>query len=145
LMFAGSWLGGDLPSLEEWKKAAGYYDRAGRAGPYEDGWQEKDGIAINRSESGPLPVNASTKDRSIYKIRDMAGNGKEWTRDIHGTRIQLRLGVKLGRFDLVDQVGRSYMDENPLNFTDLKDDRIQGRQEGTPEGTCGFRVMLNVP
>jgi hypothetical protein len=152
-LMCADWLGGDLPSLEEWRKAAGYYDaskQAGRAGPYEDGWQDKGGVGIDRPVDGPLPAdaskaNASKKDRSICGIRDMAGNGKEWTRDFHLKKTRFLPGEKPGQFDAVVQVGRSYMAEDPLNFSDLDDHKIQAGLGGTTDAYCGFRVMLNVP
>src|SRR5262249_46463629 len=73
--FAAS-VGGKLPTEPQWRKAAGASDDD-RRGPFDGGW-ERGGIPVGREE--PAPVGESRADKSVYRCRDMAGNGKEWTR-----------------------------------------------------------------
>src|SRR5262249_55581453 len=78
------WLGGNLPSVAEWNKASGYYeDKEKRGeGPFISAWKKGE-IAVDRGLEGPMPVGTASKDISVFKIRDMAGNGFEWTRDLY--------------------------------------------------------------
>jgi hypothetical protein len=138
------WLSGDLPSLAQWKKAAGYYNRGGKSGPVDRAvkW-EKDEVGCDRAELGPLAVDKSTKDVSPNGIRDTAGNGKEWTHNIHNSpskRVPLK--PPIGQLDLVVQVGKSFAAPEPLLYTELDDDQLDKIRYGDPDDYCGFRVVL---
>ncbi len=80
-----TWLGGKLPSAEEWDKAAGFNDRPSRGH-----WsllQHRVGcndIAVDRENEGPVPVGSSKDDVSVFGVRDVAGNGWEFTRTSFG-------------------------------------------------------------
>jgi hypothetical protein len=82
------WLGGNLPTAEQWDKAAGVYDRGDRDGPYKGKWDEKNPpkIAVNLGDLGkPQPITTPEgheDDVSVFGCRDMSGNGFEWTRSI---------------------------------------------------------------
>ena len=73
-----------LPTIKQWDKAAGFFDRQGREGPYLMTWAGLPGeIAVGRKEEeGPMPVGTATHDISWIGCRDMAGNGLEWTRNV---------------------------------------------------------------
>src|SRR5690606_21822230 len=72
-----AWLGAELPTGKQWDKAAGRFD--GAEGPFRSGW--KPGmIALDRLEPGP--VGTFPADESLYGCRDLAGNGRELTRDL---------------------------------------------------------------
>jgi hypothetical protein len=78
------WLGGDLPMPSEWDKAAGRYESNRAEGPFQGTWDpnHKTAIAVGRDREGPMEVGKATKDISIFGCRDMAGNGREWTRKL---------------------------------------------------------------
>ena len=74
------WLGGALPSVEQWDKAAGRFESDRGVGPFESPFAAGE-IAIGREKLGPLPVGSAVKDVCKFSgCRDMAGNGLEWTR-----------------------------------------------------------------
>jgi serine/threonine protein kinase len=138
------WLGGDLPSVDQWRKAAGMYEPGGRPGPFTESFKEGE-VAVDRAEEGPLPLGAAAKDRSAFGLRDVAGNGKEWTHNVypaHKGRVPLE---KPAQFDRVLQVGRSYAHPEPLRFTDLDDAKVTGAPYDKPDPYCGFRVVLLMP
>lgn len=140
------WLGGDLPSLEQWRKAAGYYNRGSKFGPYDPVFKKGE-IGINRPEQGPLFVDESTKDLSPYGIRDMAGNGKELTHNlqINNTK-RVPLSPPIPQFERVIQVGKSYAaPEPPLQFTDLEQEKLETAPYNGTDEYCGFRVVFKVP
>jgi len=64
-MGAAKWLGGTLPSPEQLDFAAAF--------------EELRGAAVKRRDEGPAPVGSTGSDRSKHDIRDLAGNGWEWT------------------------------------------------------------------
>ena len=80
----GPWVGGNLPTVQQWDKAAGRFEPAVGEGPFKGPWsleEDKDRtqVAVNRDQAGPLPVGQASKDVSVFGVRDMAGNGREWT------------------------------------------------------------------
>ncbi len=87
--FATKWIeGGSLPTLVQWARAAGYYDRApDREGAYEGKWGPalEGHIAVDlKPDEPPFPRSRPTKDVSIFGCRHMSGNGAEWTRNYIG-------------------------------------------------------------
>jgi len=147
-------LGGKLPSVKQWDKAAGRDEPNHSDGPYQGPWspdddKNKDQIGVNRGDEGPLEVGRASKDVSIFGCRDMAGNGREWTCKIESARI----GGKEPDFPLdhpdnyTDKVvlrGRNYMEDTPLNFNDLsKRPETLGYLE--TKFDVGFRVVLEIP
>jgi hypothetical protein len=76
--FASAWLGGNLPTAEQWDTAAGRYADPRGEGPYRGKWAAgRDDVALR----GPRPVGGSPGDVSPFSgCRDMGGNGYEWTR-----------------------------------------------------------------
>jgi formylglycine-generating enzyme required for sulfatase activity len=77
------WLGGRLPTEDQWKRAAGCYE--GQQGPTSGATDDQpatdeSGVSYARIQTGPLPVGVAQRDRSPFGCRDMAGNGREWTR-----------------------------------------------------------------
>lgn len=142
------WLGGNLPTMEQWDRAAGVYD--GDPGPFEKGWTppevmtpDNEDIAVG-GRATPLPVGEAKRDRSRYGCRDMAGNGLEWTRSLRLISVGNAM-VPLKdpqRDDRVELRGREFTKNSPLvfkKFTPLQESYL-GWQE-----TISFRVMLEIP
>ncbi len=82
------WLGnGHLPDVAEWERAAGYFESntelPARDGDFQLGGAAPD-VALQRGDVGPLEVGAAKKDISRFGIRDVYGNGLEWTRELVG-------------------------------------------------------------
>jgi hypothetical protein len=138
------WLGGSLPSLEQWDTAAGIYlaqpDPA-HAGPFRGKWDPagpRPKIAIDRVNEGPSPVGTSADDVSPFGCRDMAGNGKEWTSH-----------ESSGRFRTVTLRGKSYDQAQPLLYADLLDHddqaHIGGLEPTETNPYTGFRIVIEAP
>ena len=128
-------LSGDLPTSEQWDKAAGFYDRESSdpehddRGPFLRGWSpnDKEQIAIRREKEGPLPVGTATKDISRFGCRDMAGNGWEWTRPDEKLPIA------------ADLRGRKFSDSQPFLFNDPHNDTAVADKHYSG---IGFRVVI---
>ncbi|MBI3408939.1 MAG: protein kinase [Planctomycetes bacterium] len=150
------WLGGFLPSIDQWEKAAGRFEKNRGVGPYLADWDKNSGgIAIGRGKLGPVPVGTSLKDHSLLGCNDMAGNGMEWTRSYRGDN---EIGEFLGDpskmkddFRLTRR-GNEFASPTPLTF-----EHLEGRFSGvhvlelymdasdrTALARTGFRVVLEV-
>jgi hypothetical protein len=148
-------LDGYLPTIKQWDKAAGRDDPNAGEGPYQGSWKaeedpDKTQIAVGRGEIGPLEVGRATKDISVFGCHDMAGNGREWTRELFtssGPEREIPIkGRKPDNFtDKVYWRGRSYCEDEPLRFSELKKtDKQNSDAEGYSEVKfdISFRVVL---
>ncbi len=135
------WLGGALPTCQQWDTAAGLYlpDAAQRQGPFLEEWKKSttpgDAIAINRE--GTLPINEANDDISPFGCRHMAGNGAEWTRDASD-----------GAFSSAQLRGRQYFKKEPLLYRDLRDKDKQAKLESedltATSPYIGFRIVIEL-
>ncbi len=133
------WLGGNLPALLQWDKAAGRLD--GAKAPFHDPEQPlaPGDVAVGRAAEGPMPVGTARRDVSPFGCRDMSGNGKEWTRsmDDGGNFVPVPEPTE----DMLVIVrGREYFRPRPLFFADRVDHELYF--EAKPG--LGFRVALNL-
>lgn len=145
------WLGGLLPTTRQWDQAAGRWNHPPELrGPYAADWDAQaadafERIAVHRLAEGPLPAGAAADDISPLGCRDMAGNGREWTRDIHLSQQQVPLAAP-GNLDMVLTRGRSYVDERPLDYADLDDEfQTEISNYHAAEADLGFRVVIELP
>jgi serine/threonine protein kinase len=122
-------LGGRLPSAQELDRAAGWpSDEAdGPAKP-----------AVGRGEEGPRGVSEDG-DVSWAKVRDLRGNGREWTSDT----------FEVGEAKFAVLRGQRYTAAQPLRYAALKEQlggNMTPRQDPTYASPyTGFRVVLEVP
>jgi formylglycine-generating enzyme required for sulfatase activity len=151
------WLHGKLPTQKQWDKAAGRYEEPRAEGPLRGTWDKNDPnqIAVNRGRKGPMACGEATHDRSPFGCRDMAGNGREWTRDLalkQGRTVdELKPDSSPGTLVIVR--GQSFEADEPLRFKEL--DETERRQPDLqfwklthpnflpePDHTIGFRVVI---
>jgi hypothetical protein len=133
-------LGGRLPTEAEWQKAAGYGEDK-RPGPFDPDPQKGVGPAVKRQD-GPLAVGEATRDRSVHGLHDVAGNGREWTREFVGKSGQMApaLNVPLAEEDSLKVVGKSYLAPAPLLFSEFGASDSQIYNEVNPD--LGYRIVL---
>ncbi len=142
-----SWLGGEqkgrLPSIAQWDTASGLY-RPNRtnSGPYLEPFGEDD-IAVNRAAKGPMRIGEASKDISPFGVRDMAGNGSEFTRTLVGGRDEVPL-ANAKASDGILRRGRSYAwAGEPLKYQDLEDsEKDIPWIYVAPSAETGFRVVI---
>ncbi len=145
------WLGGRLPSKQEWQRAAGV-GVAGREGPYLGSWKQwkedpeaRARIGVGRKDQGPMRLDADTLDISPFGCHHMSGNGTEWTDTLMEPAEQTVSGCAERGFPERSDVflcGRSYRDSRPLYFRDMDlNDRARSPFEPSPE--IGFRVVIH--
>ena len=133
-----AWLGGRLPTIEQWDRAAAY-EPGRKGGPYS---RTGDNVAIRTDV--PLPVGLADDDIvPSTGVRDMAGNGEEWTRTTtvtvlpdHDSDVWQNLPASMR----VKTRGRNYRYPEPLEYNEWFEFRDAGWARGTP--TLGFRVVL---
>jgi hypothetical protein len=145
-----SWLGGHLPTMEQWDKAAGLYgnpigtDSLTEGGPYQvpDGRVAR--VAVDREIEGPEAVDElQTDDIGPFGCRQMAGNGLEFTRSLFSGRT---VPVNDPENDHVHLRGRSYDDLEPLLYGDFQKPGSFGTQGyDISDPHISFRVVLEIP
>jgi serine/threonine protein kinase len=131
------WLGGLLPTTDQWDQAAGknWNGKDGRIWPFqEEGADLKDwtGIAVGFNHK-PQDVGTASRDISPYNCRDMSGNGAEWTRLKGGESTPF----------LVELRAASYKDSQPFNFKELE--RAGSESFHKSSSAIGFRVVFELP
>jgi hypothetical protein len=141
-----------LPLLIQWDKAGGYYDTQGREGPFIGSWDEsrreneKDGskININRDRVDALrPVGEAKDELSVLGCRDMAGNGREWTRNVQTTPPHFVPYDEAKEKDPVRTRGMDVRQPVPLLFKDMGEaGESEWYKHRYPE--IGFRVVLEM-
>jgi len=137
-------LGGRLPSLDQYFKAAGKGEvgERKRRGPFVEDPSDPNnikGIALGLAAEGPRPVGTSERDVSVFGCRDQAGNGMEWTRTLFERKGQ-EVPVSNIRMNMpsVYIVGRNYIDIDPMLF----DDPVVSVLYNKTEPYYGFRIVL---
>ncbi len=143
------WLGGKLPTVRQWDKAAGRFEpgaeEPGR-GPFRAPWDPKDPEQIAVGRDRPMPGGSATHDESPFHCRDMAGNGLEWTRNLvlRDERLPPQY-VSPDTKDLNSWVslrGKSYRSAEPYTFDNSVPDQ---ERVGSAKDDVGFRVVLELP
>jgi hypothetical protein len=127
-------LGGKLPTRQQWLRAAGY-GQDGRPGPFNgDGSR----VAVRLGAVGPWVVDKQDADYSIHGCHQAAGNGQEWTRTQQGGPEEVPLEWVVGS-RTIEVCGKSYLATKPLLFDEIKSavfDSNKGQYD------LSFRVVL---
>jgi serine/threonine protein kinase len=142
--FARSVLGGKLPSTIEWDLAAGYYEKTGRNDVTNVGGKPRFMISKPKPTNGP----DSADDINHFLLRDMAGNGREWTRMILTANGEREFdSTPLSASERIILRGRNYTLSSPLTF------QILLYEQTTPQANfatarspyTSFRVAIPMP
>lgn len=153
------WLGGQgvshLPSIDQWDLASGIEHWQGMSpdqravypeGPFLGAWKEgTTDVCVNRRQFGPKPVGDSSDDVTITGCTDMAGNVQELTEYLmNGARVGDIAPDSEGALLRVVLRGRSYLNERPLRWDDIRNpaDIPDALGYDEPDPTVGFRVVL---
>jgi hypothetical protein len=139
------WLGGNLPTMHQWNKAAGFDGQNLESGPFRkpvDGTRPK--VAVGGLKS-PVPVGQSEDDVSRFLCRDMAGNGVEFIRNLSPQTRGLVPAINPTKKDNVMVRGRSYSAPTPLRFEDLVDEGGESLPYFESDDVTSFRVVLELP
>jgi formylglycine-generating enzyme required for sulfatase activity len=137
------WLGGQLPSPEQWDRAAGFQAPDGRQGPFVGTWGAEGNpkIGVRRRKEGPMPVAEESDDISPLGVRGMAGNGREWTHTLLDGKSERDAAA------LVILRGRSYTAPAPLFYSDIKYEQEMPQTQFYSHASpfTGFRLVLELP
>jgi serine/threonine protein kinase len=145
--FAG-WLGGKLPTKQQWVKAAGSSESdiapdEDRTGPFEGDLNDPRDLAVNLGTTGPQPVGEAKRDVSRFGCRNMAGNGLEFVRNIKNMSNRF-VPLPAGEQDMaiIQLMGQDYeLSETPLTFQQMRAAKMgQNYLEASPK--TSFRVVL---
>jgi formylglycine-generating enzyme required for sulfatase activity len=127
------WIGGKLPSRPQWDFAAGYPQFRDRIGTTD--------AVVGRS---PRSVREGN-DVTPWGIRDMYGNGFEFTRDLTDGRTA-PIPFPVGD-EMIVLRGRAWMMRTPLSADDLDKEPINYRTQRyrIGGGYTSFRVVIDLP
>jgi formylglycine-generating enzyme required for sulfatase activity len=140
----------NLPKKTQWLKATGYFLKDEKLeGPFVGHWARKTPLKIVLSpkepdviRKSPEEIGSAEDDISPNGCRDMAGNGREWLRDVHGLNENFLPHVLEG--DNVVIWGKSFVDPVPFLFhgddSDIK--RLGSRPYTERIFDVGFRVVI---
>lgn len=136
--------GGLLPTPKQLDIAAGFYERMGRPGPTVSGR-----AAVNLKK--PRPVNDEPGDIGPNGIRDLAGNGWEFTREARrdGKPVQVPIEKPDPLKDKIVLRGQDYEAREPLTYerldtqAKLDDPKVENYSDGSIQ-IC-FRVVIELP
>jgi formylglycine-generating enzyme required for sulfatase activity len=147
------WLGGFLPTAEQWDTAAGVFADDRGLGPFVSPFAA-DEIAVDRAHRGPLPVGSAVKDVVPFSgCRDMSGNGLEWTRSIifdNDAKEYIGNTSKVNALAKVQLRGQRFSAPEPLTYAVLKERALElpFHQRRRPPGEdieIGFRIAVLLP
>jgi hypothetical protein len=126
-----AWMGGKLPTTQQWDFAAAIERRT-----------STDGAAVSREK--PRAVNFDHGDQSPAGVQDMLGNGREFTRNLIGGAMAPKSGATENDFIILR--GRMWTLARGLTLEDMNFERENPqRQFYTKASTyTGFRVVLEV-
>jgi hypothetical protein len=137
--FFAVWLGGKLPSREQWFKALGKGEDP-REGPVDGSPRGPDEIAVFCWGKGPWSIDQPTPDVTIWGCWSMGSNGKEWTRSLDDGG-KTTVPVSIPQRDIsVTVLGQSYLAREPLRFKKYVEGAL-GYFDVNQE--VGFRVVLD--
>ena len=137
---------GALPTPTQWDHAAGLYRPPERAGIAIAGSSPIAAVARPVETRGKSPV----PDSNDVDLKDMAGNGREWTNAVFAGAGQPPKIVSDGQFAAEDRVilrGRSFTLPTALSFEKLKLDQAEPQASfaGKPSPYTGFRIAMPIP
>jgi hypothetical protein len=139
---------GKLPTTGQWDKASGYSAGAHPlCGPFQGMWSFEEGaknpdVAVRRRE--PMEVGTATGEVSPkFLCEDMAGNGREWTRNIQRDNrpVNPEDDFEVLKTIPVHVRGHDHKEDRPFLF----DRHQRGMLGSNPYGECtgmGFRIVL---
>jgi hypothetical protein len=140
----------NLPKKIQWDKATGYYLKEGNLqGPFKGRWDKEHPLANHLSIvfspdrdkplKGPREIGTGQDDISPFGCRDMAGNGREWLRDVLGQKDSFLPDIVEGGKVLIR--GKSFEDPEPFLFAeDIQTPGAGGGKERISD--VGFRVVI---
>ena len=156
------WFGGSLPTLAQWNKASGFYDRANPAyaefsrGPFRGTQDAAPGdFAIMVGDSlDPMDVGTAKRDESCFGVRDMAGNGFEFTSEVRthlGTYVNVDADFnKFGVGHTLVTTGNGYVSTRPKLYPEFDEEGGEGWFNEsdsiyTQSSQFTFRIILPLP
>lgn len=142
--FARETAGGKLPSPEEWDAAAGLH--AGL--PRNEVTSPNGRPRIKLAKPQPTHGASAGNDFNQFGLRDMAGNGREWTRMVLTDAGPREIGAEpLTGADLVILRGRSFTLSRGLTFETLRYEQTTPQTQFAEARSpyTSFRIVLPAP
>jgi serine/threonine protein kinase len=141
--FARDVFDGKLPSVEEWDVATGKYAGLGRADVTRADGKPRVMTKKPKPTHGPL----GAEDVDHFGLRDMAGNGREWTRTVLGNPGEATRTVGASPLQDSERVilrGRNYTLSRGLTFEMLERElnEPQAQYAGARSPYTSFRVVI---
>jgi serine/threonine protein kinase len=137
-------LGGRLPQKKQYLKAAGFDESEGAGvGPFQGDPDDPKDLGLGLGNFGPLPVRPPrARSESVFHVRDLGGNGFEWSRSLSGDRGEVPVR-EIFVMPKVVVVGQGYLNERPWTFETERavPDNLRFYNEVYAE--IGFRIVID--
>jgi formylglycine-generating enzyme required for sulfatase activity len=140
---------GNLPKQIQWDKATGYYlkdKKENPEGPFRGHWNEQEPLSIGVSprpstvRARPMQNGEAKDDNSLYGCRDLAGNGREWLREVVGRKDHFVSEVEDNEWVVLR--GKSFKAPKPFLFAD-DIERPDSEKYPSRRPDIGFRVVID--
>lgn len=140
-MFVAEQLGGQVPTMAQWRKATGALGDDTAEGPGITDPADPRSQVFAGGIATPWQVDMPTADVSVYGIHQLVSNGLEWSRESEDGKLLKRFDVLLTP-PYANLFGQEWGAAERLSYTRIRETKKLSKWTETTDPTAGFRIVL---